>query len=300
MSDIKNFKHLQLHFNMGKPFLPFEQLLSVLPAASKELLPNVYHKLMTDPSSKIIDYYPVDFETDLNGKKQEWEALVLIPFINEMRLMDAMNDCNDMLTDNERNRNKHGPMLQYDFCAVDQGSEPECFGQQMIGHVFCKETRIDRSELLISEDKLVLGPCSGARKDVYFPGFPTMRHLKHSVSPIYIIQDLFVDIHSNQSFDKLFSQGKLEMKRVKVFHLPTRNESMIIRIDEIPPEEDIESLGMHFMDKEIYVGWPHLREAKVFAVSNVKTKVEKTGTEHFKEGNGNMEFKQLSKHLKDQ
>lgn len=181
MSDIKNFKHLQLHFNMGKPFLPFEQLLSVLPAASKELLPTVYHKLMTDPSSKIIDYYPVNFETDLNGKKQEWEALVLIPFINEIRLMDAMNDCNDLLTDSERNRNKHGPMLQYDYCATDQGSEPECFGQQMIGHVFCKETRIDRSELLIPEDKLVLGPCSGARKDVYFPGFPTMRHLKHSV-----------------------------------------------------------------------------------------------------------------------
>lgn len=184
MSDVKKFKHLQLEYNLGKPFLPFEQLLSVLPAASKELLPTVYHKLMTDPSSKIIDYYPVNFETDLNGKKQEWEALVLIPFINEIRLIDAMNDCNDKLSDNERNRNRHGPMLQYDYCAVDQGSEPEFCGQQMIGHIFCTETKIDRSELIVPEDKLILGPCPGAQKNAYVPGFPTMRHLKHSVSSL--------------------------------------------------------------------------------------------------------------------
>lgn len=167
---------------LGKPFLPFEQLLSVLPAASKELLPEAYHKLMTDPSSKIIDYYPVDFETDLNGKKNEWEALVLIPFINENRLIEAMNECNDKLTENERRRNIHGPMLQYDYCANDQGTLPAMYGQQMVAHVFCKETLIERSDLHVAEERLVLGPCKGALKDAYFPGFPTMRHLKHSVS----------------------------------------------------------------------------------------------------------------------
>lgn len=91
------------------------------------------------------------------------------------------------------------------------------------------------------------------------------------------------------------------MKRVKVFHQPTRNESMIIRIDEIPPEMDIETLAKHFMDKEVYIGWPHLREAKVIAVSDSKTKVEKiSGIEHFTEGNGNTEHKLLAKHVKDQ
>ncbi|XP_031621171.1 5'-3' exoribonuclease 1 [Contarinia nasturtii] len=277
ISDISNFAHLNLDFALGKPFLPFEQLLSVLPAASKELLPKVYHSLMTDPNSKIIDYYPVDFETDLNGKKQEWEALVLIPFINEMRLMDAMNDCNDKLSEHERIRNSHGPMLQYDYCATNQGSQPECLGQQMIGHVFCKETKIDRSEIIVPEDKLVLGPCPRAQKDVYFPGFPTMRHLKHS--------------------------GKLETKRVKVFHQPTRNESMIIKIDEKPPHVDIQTLAQQFIDKEIYVGWPHLREAKVCGVSDANTKIEKTGIEVFDGKNGNpnsnSEFKLLVKHVKD-
>ncbi len=39
---------------------------------------------MIDPTSPIIDFYPTDFMTDLNGKKNDWEAVVLIPFINEV------------------------------------------------------------------------------------------------------------------------------------------------------------------------------------------------------------------------
>ena len=43
-----------------------------------------------EPSSPIIDFYPHDFQLDLNGKKQDWEAIVQIPFIDEKRLLDAM------------------------------------------------------------------------------------------------------------------------------------------------------------------------------------------------------------------
>jgi 5'-3' exoribonuclease 1 len=46
---------------------------------------------MYDVNSPILGFYPTDFETDLNGKKQEWEAIVKIPFINEERLLKAMS-----------------------------------------------------------------------------------------------------------------------------------------------------------------------------------------------------------------
>ena len=39
VSDIKGFAHLSIDFEKGAPFLPFEQLMAVLPAASKSLLP---------------------------------------------------------------------------------------------------------------------------------------------------------------------------------------------------------------------------------------------------------------------
>uniref|UniRef100_A0A8C7NNH3 Xrn1 helical domain-containing protein n=1 Tax=Oncorhynchus mykiss TaxID=8022 RepID=A0A8C7NNH3_ONCMY len=85
LSDVRNIAHLKLTFDMGKPFMPFQQLLGVLPSASKDLLPQSYRHLMTSENSSIIEYYPLDFKTDLNGKQQEWEAVVLIPFIDEVR-----------------------------------------------------------------------------------------------------------------------------------------------------------------------------------------------------------------------
>ena len=46
--------------------------------------------LMVDLNSPILDFYPTEFEQDLNGKKAEWEAIVKIPFIDEQRLLRAM------------------------------------------------------------------------------------------------------------------------------------------------------------------------------------------------------------------
>lgn len=54
---------------------------------------------MNDPRSPIIDFYPEQFETDLNGKKNDWEAVVLLPFIKEDRLLQAVAIKNPLLTD---------------------------------------------------------------------------------------------------------------------------------------------------------------------------------------------------------
>lgn len=63
---------------------------------------------MYDVSSPILDFYPTDFESDLNGKKQEWEAVVKIPFIDEVRLLQAMS-CTYSIFD-------------YDFALTDHSS----------------------------------------------------------------------------------------------------------------------------------------------------------------------------------
>jgi 5'-3' exoribonuclease 1 len=46
---------------------------------------------MVDDASPIIDFYPKNFDLDMNGKKQDWEAVVKIPFIDQERLLRTMN-----------------------------------------------------------------------------------------------------------------------------------------------------------------------------------------------------------------
>jgi 5'-3' exoribonuclease 1 len=61
----------------------------VLPTASANFLPAPYQRLMLDPNSPIRDFYPEKWEQDMEGKRAEWEAIVLIPFISEARLLQA-------------------------------------------------------------------------------------------------------------------------------------------------------------------------------------------------------------------
>lgn len=53
---------------------------------------------MIDENSPIHDFYPDEFLTDLNGKKNNWESVVLIPFIDEKRLLEAIATKIDRLT----------------------------------------------------------------------------------------------------------------------------------------------------------------------------------------------------------
>ena len=40
---------------------------------------------MTDPLSPILDFYPGEFQVDLEGKRADWEGVVLIPFLDVAR-----------------------------------------------------------------------------------------------------------------------------------------------------------------------------------------------------------------------
>ncbi|CAG8590494.1 11830_t:CDS:10 [Funneliformis mosseae] len=107
-SDLINMGDIKPEFKLGKPFKPFEQLMFVLPPYSKELLPLPYQKLITDESSEIKKFYPESFEIDKNGKKQLWQGVVLLPFIDESLLLKNMKSVSSQLKPCEIERNSHG------------------------------------------------------------------------------------------------------------------------------------------------------------------------------------------------
>ncbi len=175
-SDCVNLTTITVQLEYGEPFLPFEQLLGVLPAGSAPLLPEPYRvcrvgggcmcvagnsmyryvcthahvhtdthmyiqhthpqthqytststptttplhtpsqRLMTDPLSPIKDFYPTDFSVDLEGKRADWEGVVLIPFIDEQRLLTAARSVSmSSLSQVERQRNTLGNIFAFRY-----------------------------------------------------------------------------------------------------------------------------------------------------------------------------------------
>ena len=107
-ADFVDLDTLNIQFEKGIPFRPFEQLMGVLPAASKHAIPEPFQDLMTNPDSEIIDFYPEEFPIDLNGKKFAWQGVALLPFIDEGRLLRAMASKHELLSPEDAARNEVG------------------------------------------------------------------------------------------------------------------------------------------------------------------------------------------------
>ncbi|KAK6965733.1 5p-3p exoribonuclease 1-like isoform X2 [Biomphalaria glabrata] len=249
ISDVKGFSDMKITLELSKPFLPFQQLMAVLPAASKELLPPAYQFLMTDEGSPIIDFYPVNFETDLNGKQQDWEAVVLIPFIDEKRLLDAMASREQLLTKEENDRNIHGPHFLYYYTPENQGfypsSLPGVFPDLHASRAKVEE--LDKDLFRISAAVLRKSLLDNVKADTYFPGFPRLKFLPHT--------------------------HELAKCNCKVFQHNSRGENMLLRIQH-KEGVALEDIADELLGNVTYVGWPHLHEAKVVAVANESYQIE--------------------------
>ena len=76
---------------------------------------------MTHPSSPISDFYPLDFVLGGEGKRQDWEAVVVLKFIDIPRLSAAEAQVPvQQLTEEEVSRNRPGPLLHFQYDPGDQ------------------------------------------------------------------------------------------------------------------------------------------------------------------------------------
>ena len=112
-SDLIKIDSYKIEFELSEPFRPVEQLLAVLPAESVGALPRACRALMVDPSSPIIDLYGSDAPIDPNGKHLPWLWILLLPFVDETRIVSAFQQYKTGLTVEECRRNAFGVSIVF-------------------------------------------------------------------------------------------------------------------------------------------------------------------------------------------
>lgn len=244
----------KIKFEKSTPFKPFEQLMAVLPARSRKLMPIVYRQLMTDPASPLIDFYPAEVDIDMNGKKASWEAVVLLSFVDEKRLLDALKPFEQKLTIEEKRRNSFGTDLRFIFNPqidhVYPSPLPGFFHD--IEHDKCYEDPFILPEVK-GEIKIELG--EGALLGKYsLAGFPTL--------------------------DTIPFDYELKLHDIKIFQSPSKSVSMILTLKNIWEDLSVHQFSQKFLGKIVYSRWPFLRESRVVSVSDKESRYELVKTQN--------------------
>jgi 5'-3' exoribonuclease 1 len=245
INDLTGVQSLNFTFELAKPFKPFEQLMGVLPPASRSLVPVCYHDLMTSDQSPIKSFYPETFPEDLNGKKAKWEAVVKIPFIDEKRLLDAMEPENASLTPEEEQRNASGkPQFFYhvgdgDFTFYYTSSVPGTFPDLESCRCQMEEHELRLVETHELKRGLLPGVQMGSASSV---GFPSLNHLQ---------------------FDH-----KIEKCQVSVFQQDSKDETIALYMHDQFAGSAAEDVAKELLNTVVFVGWPFLLPALVAEVSD--------------------------------
>ncbi|KAH6933064.1 hypothetical protein HPB50_011740 [Hyalomma asiaticum] len=149
----------------------------------------------------------------------------------------------EQLTEEEKARNGHSGHLLFVYSEDPQPPRP-CKGDRLLPRLdvnHAKVTELDMDTFRLPVSKIKKGLLEGVNLDVYFPGFPTLKHLHYT--------------------------GCLKKESIKVFQALTRNESMVITINN-NDERTLTEISTELLGKSVYVYWPHLLEALVVAVSS--------------------------------
>eukprot|EP00698_Gefionella_okellyi_P004772 TRINITY_DN14417_c0_g1_i1.p1 TRINITY_DN14417_c0_g1~~TRINITY_DN14417_c0_g1_i1.p1 ORF type:complete len:1502 (+),score=374.72 TRINITY_DN14417_c0_g1_i1:39-4544(+) len=256
-SDLTGLHKYQIQFNLGKPFLPFQQLLGVLPGASAGLLPEAYQELMLRSSSPIIDFYPGEFPIDMDRKRHAWEGIPILPFIDEQRLLfNLPND--SRITVIERKRNSFGEAFEYKY---DRSVEPyKCMSTLpgVLPHI--NGCRVRQTVFLLPPmpasgfvPDIVPGQLMGWNTPAGFPTFGTMPH------------------------SSFHAAGK-----VNVFGRPSKMQSLVVVVepdDDLLANPDADTVAAQLMGKIIWVNWPYLVEARVVGAEDMKKAIYCEGGE---------------------
>jgi 5'-3' exoribonuclease 1 len=147
------------------------------------------------------------------------------------------------LTAEEKGRNSWGDALRFTYNAnLDlpySSSMPEYFPDLI--HCHCLMSRYELPSVEGKSYRVVL--LEGAKVGIHaLAGFPSLHTLPY--------------------------RGHLEQAGVTVFQQASKNDTMVITLQNIYDGKKTEDIAKDKIGKKVFVGWPYLREGKVLAVSD--------------------------------
>jgi 5'-3' exonuclease len=107
-------------YEKTQPFTLFQQLLSVLPPKSSNLLPEPLNTLLLDDKSPLKEYCPDKFEIDLAGKKREYQGIVKLPMMKPELIIKTYIDNVSLVNEREIKRNIIGKTISYTFDPISK------------------------------------------------------------------------------------------------------------------------------------------------------------------------------------
>lgn len=212
-SDISNvteaLSRCESHIESDKPFQPWQQLLAVLPPSSAWCLPRSFRPLMTLPTSPIRDYYPMDFETDLNGKRNDWEAVVLLPFVDEERLFAACDSVpNSEISEEERKCNMLGRATLFQYSKSHARTIASPFGHRLSAFT-----------------------SKATAESLTLPQIPVGKAFSATVLPGTTLPPVSPELQDLPSLAEQDFDTNLQKVGVNVFGMPSKSDSLVLRMN---------------------------------------------------------------------
>jgi 5'-3' exonuclease len=203
-------------------------------------------------SSPMKPYYPMDFVEDMNGKRNPWEAVVLLPFIDIERLKAAVteveNDSSLMasIPATDRERNTFGEVLSYQPQEINQSKNKSqsslVAALPAVSYVIEKSAPVNSPGVSFSQ-KMINGTI------IPYDGFPSLRSLP--------INHIFIRL--------LHHKAMLGMKY----------KTLILGVSESTLATDEQSLRQ-ILGQHVFVNYPMRHEAKVVGVNTVTSEYSLT------------------------
>lgn len=119
---------VQPKYGRTTPAAPYQQLLSVLPPKSANLIPKPLNRLLLDENSPLKVFCPDTFDIDLAGKRKEWEGIVILPIVDFSIVRKAYFDNIGMLDNIELKRNMTNSSFIYLYTPQSSGMFRSYYG----------------------------------------------------------------------------------------------------------------------------------------------------------------------------